>query len=154
MCLSEEKRLTRIRLLVMDDVSMSVSQVYLVNVGLPLPDGRHIVTEYNYVEERSQGDEAVCYAHTCKQRLDDGHEAEVCACMDGLCCRHQSVDGCLGSFSSHSSLYHTLPLRSMAAEAHHRRARVPFAGHRLRRPRAQGEKAVVEGAAQAICSTN
>jgi hypothetical protein len=51
-------------------------QVYLLNVGLPLPDGREIVTEYNYVEERSQGD-SVCYAHTCKQRTGDGHELEV-----------------------------------------------------------------------------
>lgn len=51
-------------------------QIYLLNVGQPLPDGRRTVTEYNYVEERSQGD-SVCYAHTVKERLDDGHEAEV-----------------------------------------------------------------------------
>lgn len=49
-------------------------------MGLPLPDGQQIVTEYNYVEERSQG-ASVCYAHTCKQRLGDGHEAEVRACV-------------------------------------------------------------------------
>lgn len=54
----------------------STCQIYLFNVGQPLPDGGRIAMEYNYVEERSQGD-SVCYAHTCKQRLDDGHEAEV-----------------------------------------------------------------------------
>ncbi|EKU20288.1 hypothetical protein NGA_2017900, partial [Nannochloropsis gaditana CCMP526] len=58
-----------------------VRKVYLMNVGRPLPDGRKVSVEYNYVEERSQ-DGSVAYAHTSKQRLDDGHEAELKRIID------------------------------------------------------------------------
>lgn len=52
------------------------TQIYLVNIGVPLPDGRKVVTRYNYIEERTQ-DGGFAYAHTNKRRLEDGHEAEV-----------------------------------------------------------------------------
>ena len=58
-----------------------VRKVYLFNVGKALPDGRKVSVEYNYVEERSQ-DGSVAYAHTSKQRLDDGHEAELKRIID------------------------------------------------------------------------
>lgn len=58
-----------------------VRKVYLVNVGKALPDGRNVSVEYNYVEERSQ-DGSVAYAHTSKQRLDDGYEAELKRIID------------------------------------------------------------------------
>ncbi len=58
-----------------------VRKIYLVSPALPLPDGRKIITEYNYVEERSQFG-SVAYAHTSKQRLDDGHEAELKRIID------------------------------------------------------------------------